>query len=135
MIIIKKNKFITFRFMNWLLFYIRQNCLKNLNVIILKDRENKINELSVFGEEINLTKALRLILLNLKVRNFKDCYIITLNNFIFYPGTKIRLIDIYRVVTYGTLDIKPYPFIYNTLLEIKDNIKYYVKMYKSLFLE
>ena len=128
MIIIKKNKFITFRF-------IRQNCLKNLNVIILKDRENKINELSVFGEEINLTKALRLILLNLKVRNFKDCYIITLNNFICYPGTKIRLIDIYRVITYGTLDIKPYPFIYNTLLEIKDNIKYYVKMYKSLFLE
>ena len=121
--------------MNWLLFYIRQNCLKNLNVRILKDRENKINELLVFGEEINLTKALRLILLNLKVRNFKDCYIITLNNFIYYPGTKIRLIDIYRVITYGTLDIKPYPFIYNTLLEIKDNIKYYVKIYKSLFLE
>ena len=135
MIIIKKNKFITFRFMNWLLFYIRQNCIKNLNLRTLKDRESKINELLVFGEEINLTKALRLILLNLKVIDFKDCYIITLNNFIFYPGTQIRLIDIYKVITYGTLDIKPYNFIYDTLLDIKDNIKYYVKMYKCLFLE
>lgn len=131
MILIRKNKFINYKFMRWLLNIIKMNCIKNINTMILKDRENKINELLAFNEPINLTLAIKLILRNLIIREFRDCFIITINESIKYPKTNIKLIDIYRILTYGTLEIKPYNFMHNVLLDIKENIKSYVAKYKA----
>lgn len=134
MIIIEKSKFITIGFMRWLLKKIKQNIILNLDLNMLKARQLAINESMIFGVEIDLARAVKYIIQSLYIEDYKDNFSITINDNIRYPGTDIKLIDIYKVLTYGTLDIQPYSFIYKVLLDIKFNIKEYIKQYNTISL-
>jgi hypothetical protein len=106
----------------------------NLNVDKIKEFESYFQSdefKSKWGDIIvNAPTILKLTILNLKIIKYPTHTILTLNDTMFYPNTKVRLIDLCKLLNYGNLSVKPYAILSDTFIHFNVNMKSYINKYE-----
>jgi hypothetical protein len=123
-IFIEKNLNVSPTFMNWLLVELKNEILANTDPVKLKILNANVQD--IFGVNININEAFLFIIKNLKVHELDTGYVISIYKNIKFNGIPIE--NLYRYITFGTLNIQGYPIISDILNTI--NIKKYLLKYR-----
>lgn len=77
-----------------------------------------------------LISSKRLILLamsNLQHKRYESTTHIFINPNVTYPGTELKLVDLCKVINYGTMSVEGYPIFTETFNHFSRNIRKYVE--------
>ena len=84
-----------------------------------------------FGDvSISSLLVIKLGITNLKVVTYPTYSTISINDAVMYPDTKIRVLDLCKIINYGNLSVDAYPIFTNVFLHFKINMKKYVNKYE-----
>lgn len=131
---IKRNKYIDDDFIDWLIDEIRYEIISKIN-------EKKLDIFNKYVEENNLFKpinnhskfdirqALILSLNMLTYRKTNNVYIIEVGKNKIFPGYKVNLETVCKILDSGNTEIKSYPIFSKTFNNIKLNILEYYEKY------
>ena len=75
---------------------------------------------------INTKKIIMLGMSNLIHERYETTTHISINPNITYPGTKFKIIDLCKVINFGTLSIDAYPIFTETFNHFSKNLKKYI---------
>jgi hypothetical protein len=128
MTLIVENKNITQSFIP----YLKKRMLGYLTIILNIKKLNVFDEYfesDMFGNETNIKiDSKRVVLMgmtNLSHKRYETYTQIFINPNIVYPGTQFRVVDLCKVINYGTLSIEGYPIFTETFDYFSQNIDKY----------
>lgn len=86
----------------------------------LKESDNTI---------VNAKKVILMGMTNLIHKRYETTTHIFINPNINYPGTNLKLVDLCKIINYGTLSIDAYPLFTQTFSYVQSNIGRYIDRY------
>ena len=130
MTIVVENKYINQGFIDFL----KKKPLGYMSTIIDTKKLYKYDELFQSEEFLELSdntvissrKVIVLGMTNLIHKRYETTTHIFINPNINYPGTNLRLVDLCKIINYGTLSIDAYPIFTETFDYIQRNIGKYI---------
>jgi hypothetical protein len=131
MTLVVENKDIVPSFISYLKTRLLRHICLILDLSKLKPFDEYFQSLE-FLEASNgvIISSKRLILLamsNLQHKRYESTTHIFINPNITYPGTGLKLVDLCKVINYGTLSIEGYPIFTETFNHFSRNIRKYVE--------
>jgi len=135
MILVVDNKYINKGFILFLKRRILFRLVQSINIKKLSMYDEYFND-AFKDEEIDdvIISTKKVILLagkNLCSDRFDTETHIYINPNINYPNTNIKLIDLCKIINYGTLSIEPYPIFSDCFNHFHKGIKRYINMFIS----
>lgn len=135
MTIVVKNKHINRGFVS----FIKKKLLGYLTTIIdtkklqSYDEYFKSEEFLKLSNQtiINSQKVILLGMTNLIHKRYETTTHVFINPNINYPETSLKLVDLCKIINYGTLSIDAYPIFTNTFNHIQRNIGKYIDFYTT----
>lgn len=112
--------------------YLKKQIMKFL---IVKLNSNKLSAFddylqSIYGDKTITAKRIIFIgLSNLVCSDYGDKAIISIDDKICYPNTNVKILDLCRLINYGSADLKPYPIFTLTFNHFNSNIEKYSERY------
>ena len=132
MTLVVENKNITESFIP----YLKTRMLRHICLIMDEDKLNRFDEyfqskeLMIGNKNLDIIDSKNVIMLamtNLQHKKYEENTHIFINPNITYPGTSIKIVDLCKIINFGTLSIEGYPIFTMTFDHFSRNIKKYVE--------
>ena len=129
MLLIVENKDITLHFIS----YLKHRMLRHLATLLNTKRLNEYDDYfnsdafkAMCGEvRVSARRVILLGMTNLSHKRYEEVTHIFINPNINYPDTNLKVVDLCKVINYGTLSIDAYPIISETFDHFSNNIEKY----------
>lgn len=132
LIITNKNKYDN-NFFNWIIKLIQFKLIFNTNYSKLKNLEQYINTnvqyKTIYKNYISMKDVIAIASSNYIYYTYNNSIVICINPNIVIHNTNAKLIDVCKLINYGTLDIKGYPIFSQIVFDIKSNLDNYYEQY------
>lgn len=132
LIIDKDNKY-TDSFLEYVKSRCRDIYYKKVNLKKLKPFETYINELpeykSLMKKYISSNEICITGLYNIMICRYGQTIVLKIDENSFLPNTRIKIIELCKLINNGNLLLKPYPIFTEIFDEIKENIEVYYAEY------
>ena len=133
MTIVVDNKYINQGFIS----FIKKRILGYMSVILNINKLQRYDELFQSEEflilsnktSISSRKVVLMAMTNLIHKRYETNTHIFINPNINYPGTNMKIVDLCKIINYGTLSIDAYPIFTETFNHIQQNIGKYIDIY------
>lgn len=122
-------------FVNWLIEYTKTYIISSLDEQKLKRidsyiKENKVFQ-SIFKKTISSKDAIFIALNNLKFTEYPNRFVISINPNSVIPGTQIKVLNVSKLINFGTLSILGYPIFVKNFKYIEDNLETLYEKYEE----
>lgn len=122
-------------FFDWIIEYARNHILGMLDDKKLQRIDEYINSNKLFStlfkKSISSKEVLTASLYNMKVVKYWNRTVITFDTNEKLPNTNAKLVDIVKLINYGTLSVIGYPIITKAFKEIEDDIEALYEKFKE----
>lgn len=120
------------RLLDYLIDVIRELVLRRVDYKKLIKIEEYINGFIIKSKRhYTMRDMLTIILYNLTYEQYSDYSVIKIDQNELLYGTKIKLLDIVKFITYGTFDIRGNKLILQAMEDVKQDIEIYQRLYED----
>lgn len=120
------------RLLDYLIDVIQELVLRRVDYKKLIKIEEYINGFILKSQRhYTMHDMLIIILYNIKYEQYPDYSVIKIDPNEFLYGTKVKLLDIVKFITYGTFDIRGNKLILQAMEDVKQDIAIYQRLYED----